>query len=1084
MIASRVCLRRFSFCCFLALTLCLYPGSSRGWSEEAVANEEVKTEASGSGSALERQDDFSAYLKGGDASPNWEATSVEYEIADSACVTSGGVSFWQIVPFGCVVTFSCDVTVLELLKGAWLTAGLGLYASEQDYWAINLVVSPEDQKRRRFTEMNESLDGNWLANFDKTTGLKQLATKGQGLHWDIGQTYRMEMSLNRERITGRILHQGEEVALFGYKLEGAEKAVRWGRPALRVNGMRVRFDNASVRVNQVAEIPKKPRHILPWRSRPGEPLAIASGYFRTVEVGGRWWMVDPEGKPFFVVGTDHVNYRSHWCEKLGYAPYARNVAAKYGSEESWAEKTIERLVDWGFNTLPAGHSPSLRYRGLAHILFASVGSSFARFEWIAEPVHWTGFPDVFSPRWERHCRLVARRIAKESAGDPWCIGAFLDNELEWYGKKGHLVDDVFRLGPDRPAKEALFDWLIHRRGDLAGINRLLGTQYPDRSAFLKSDAVPGDSAGLDEVRSGFLAVIAERYFDLAAKAFREADPDHLVMGCRFAGRAPSSILEIAGRANDVFTFNTYPRVDFEDTWSPDAGGTVWGVPRELVAYYGSVGKPMIITEWSFPALDSKLPCKHGAGMRVDTQEQKAACYRIFANAMADLPFLLGYHYFMWADEPELGISSTFPEDSNYGLVNEKDEPYEVLVKTAAEVNRQAAARHSRSIFSSDLELRETPDGVEVVNAGKTSGRGTLRMGEGGQQRLEELLLEAGDKRKYAGQGNAWVIELQIWDGTKARITGGTRDSYAVTNVSSNPFDRIPIALESADPKEGEVGVTTAYIERLEPGQTRLLTPLAGKLEPLESLELKSGEVVWSCHRRDGSLFDHIQAGNLPLGRLVFAAHQKIEGNDQWVSTDRVEELRVHEQPDAWVVEAIVERAGQQPGVTEVDGQGKMKEALTGPARFRAAVRAVVFKREGTAFVKPLWVESLDSRPWRFVEAFWFNRPSIGGSPDGDTDGAPDVPNYYRNAQFWTDEKLGGLFGAVSMSPEWRVSFWKDAGGGFHPDSYLKVDQAMSHGSRWSGKTTPYHWIFAARDAAKWRDIALRCQRLRRALIRK
>ena len=64
-----------------------------------------------------------------------------------------------------------------------------------------------------------------------------------------------------------------------------------------------------------------------------------------------------------------------------------------------------------------------------------------------------------------------------------------------------------------------------------------------------------------------------------------------------------------------------------------------------------VRKPMIITEWSFPALDSGLPCKHGAGMRVDTQDQKAACYRIFANAMADLPFLVGYHWFMWADEP-------------------------------------------------------------------------------------------------------------------------------------------------------------------------------------------------------------------------------------------------------------------------------------------------------------------------------------------------------------------------------------------------------------------------------------------------
>lgn len=98
----------------------------------------------------------------------------------------------------------------------------------------------------------------------------------------------------------------------------------------------------------------------------------------------------------------------------------------------------------------------------------------------------------------------------------------------------------------------------------------------------------------------------------------------------------------------------------------------------------------------------------------------------------------------------------------------------------------------------------------------------------------------------------------------------------------------------------------------------------------------------------------------------------------------------------------------------------------------------------------------DPRPWHFVEAFCFNRPAIGGSPDNDIAGGPDVPSYYLTAQFWTDSKLGGLFGAASISSDWRVHFWKDAGGGFHPDSYLKVEQAMQKGARWSGDTAPYH----------------------------
>ena len=91
---------------------------------------------------------------------------------------------------------------------------------------------------------------------------------------------------------------------------------------------------------------------------------------------------------------------------------------------------------------PAGHSPSLRHQGLAHIQFASFGAEFARREWITRPVNWTGFPDVFSPRWESHCRSLARNAAQQTRGDPWCIGTFLDNELEWYGKSGALFDRI------------------------------------------------------------------------------------------------------------------------------------------------------------------------------------------------------------------------------------------------------------------------------------------------------------------------------------------------------------------------------------------------------------------------------------------------------------------------------------------------------------------------------------------------------------------------------------------------------------------------------------------------------------------
>ena len=73
-----------------------------------------------------------------------------------------------------------------------------------------------------------------------------------------------------------------------------------------------------------------------------------------------------------------------------------------------------------------------------------------------------------------------------------------------------------------------------------------------------------------------------------------------------------------------------------------------------------------------------------------------------------LPFIVGSHYFMWCDEPALGISKTFPEDSNYGLVSESDKPYALLTETAARVNAQMADLHAGRIRREDISPGTCP----------------------------------------------------------------------------------------------------------------------------------------------------------------------------------------------------------------------------------------------------------------------------------------------------------------------------------------------------------------------------------------
>jgi len=751
------------------------------------------------------------------------------------------------------------------------------------------------------------------------------------------------------------------------------------------------------------------------------------------------------------------------------------MQAKFANEADWAAETAERLKAWGFNTLTAGHSESLRGHGLPYMLFASFGSSFARREWLCEPINWTGFPDVFS-RTGSSIAGCAKRLVQSSLKDPWLLGTFLDNELEWFGKQGSLVDEVFQRGPEVAGKQALYDWLVAKYHGLQGVNRALGTDYADRQDFLATTTVPAPTQASADVRDGFLAVIAERYFAGASQALKAADPEHLNLGCRFAGRTPEAVLEAAGRYCDIFTINTYPRVEFLDRWTEDLGGTVVGTPQQLHDYYAVVKRPMIITEWSFPALDSGLPCQHGAGMRVDTQEQKAACYRLFANMVAEQPFMVGYHYFMWVDEPELGISSTFPEDSNYGLVNVRNEPYTTLVETATAVNRQAAARHAASRYSGPLVLSPADGGVRVSNPSEMASHGALWLGDAAGRNILPVELAPGANQVFPAPGKgSWHAELQTWDGLKQRVMGGPPvPAGRVANGSATALRDLPAVIDSDPPR-------AAWLRELVPG-AMVEVPPAGTAETVEQLELAAGPVTWRCAKTDGSLFERITAGDLPLGQLYFALHQRVDGHDQWVSTDAVESLTSRAFADGWVIDAVVAKQGPGGAVTAVDDQGQPATVPTGPASFRAAVRAVVFKAGGLALVRPLWVESLDARSWELVDLFFFCRSAIGGDAVDDEAGGPDVPNYYLTGEFWSDTKLGGAFGAASSDQEWDVRFWVDPGGGRHPDARRKVGQTLARAQRLDCADVPYLWIFAGRDAGVWRSVAVRKRQAVRALL--
>ena len=383
------------------------------------------------------------------------------------------------------------------------------------------------------------------------------------------------------------------------------------------------------------------------------------GFF-TVRQGsdGNWTLVDPNGQDFFARGVDHLRYEGFKDAESGRWNYKEANDAKFGGDrEAWAKETLVRLKDWGFNTFGSGPSPELLHKGVYHTGFLGIGSFRDETEYRIPP----RFPNVFHPDWEGFCDEMAKSECEASRDDPDLIGYFFGNELQWWGDgtgkewKFGLFHSAAGLPDGHPAKQALLEYT----GGLTDVS--------------------------DEVKEGFVRLCAERYFSTVAAAIRKYDPNHLLLGCRFMGvpdgAALPAVWEACGKYCDVVSVNVYPHVDLAtgevlNSRLPDAL-RFRDVCRQVSAW---AGRPLFISEWSFLATDAGLPCSVSSGTRYATQVERARAVATFLRELDECPFIVGTDFFMWVDEPAGGLADgAVGENGNYGLVNDRGEPYRALV---------------------------------------------------------------------------------------------------------------------------------------------------------------------------------------------------------------------------------------------------------------------------------------------------------------------------------------------------------------------------------------------------------------------
>jgi hypothetical protein len=192
---------------------------------------------------------------------------------------------------------------------------------------------------------------------------------------------------------------------------------------------------------------------------------------------------------------------------------------------------------------------------------------------------------------------------------------------------------------------------------------------------------PG-GAGIHVVRE-WTGMVAERYYTLAERAIRAADPDALFFGDRLPiYYDPAAVRAMAPHVDAIATnYN----VDSGDGWIADY---FFDGLRKL-----SSGKPVLVSEWFFAARENRTGNRNnGHLMTVATQEDRAAGAAAATANFAAIPELVGAHWFMYYDHPKGGRPDG--EDYDFGLVDINDRPYERLTAALAAANGRASQIHT------------------------------------------------------------------------------------------------------------------------------------------------------------------------------------------------------------------------------------------------------------------------------------------------------------------------------------------------------------------------------------------------------
>jgi hypothetical protein len=365
----------------------------------------------------------------------------------------------------------------------------------------------------------------------------------------------------------------------------------------------------------------------------------ATGYFHVAQGSdGRWWLVTPTGQPFYSTGIDHVSAAPDTDQVTGQCPYCETIDNEYPDPDdpgtldtqAWANATVSRLRSWGFNTIGPFSDVSTFASKMAYTVQLSMASG----------------DDWFAASFKQHADEVAATQVAPLADDPNLIGYFTDSELNW--------------GPNESSNQTLLqDYLA------------LPVGSPGHAVAEKYVGNP----------NGFTYALALRYFQVTTAAIRKYDPHHLILGVKAESNdVPPQLLKAARHYVNVFSIDDYQLLPGLAAIAPKIWPEYLPVESNFANFEQYVKRPIMIAEYSFRSVTALTPSTvPWIYPTYPTQTKRAQAYtKYIGTVYQSAPWVVGDDWFEYVDEPYNGRTGD-GENSNFGVVNVDNQPYEPLV---------------------------------------------------------------------------------------------------------------------------------------------------------------------------------------------------------------------------------------------------------------------------------------------------------------------------------------------------------------------------------------------------------------------